>query len=182
LRTNACLFQNYGYDRKIIVNNRDPMPNPSKTQRPRKSAGRAAARSRKAEREQQIIALLNAGVSIQEIAARQGVTERRIRQRVQEVLAKRAPRPPAEFVALQVNRLNEALLVAYSAMGGQNLEAVHRVVRIVRELDRYHGLAAPDFIDAPARPRRLTWPQPPLALLARAEAPEPEGTPTRPSP
>ena len=29
--------------------------------------------------------------------------------------------------------------MSYSAMSGANLEAVDRVVRIVRELDRYHG-------------------------------------------
>jgi hypothetical protein len=144
------------------------MSNPPKTAGRRKSP-LPAARLRKAQREQKIIAWLNAGVSVPEIAGRQGVTERRIRQRVQEILAKRAPRAPAEFVALQVSRLNEALLVAYSAMANQNLEAVDRVVRIVRELDRYHGLASPDFADAPEPRRRLTKPQPPLALPAREE-------------
>ena len=54
------------------------------------------------------------------------------------------PEPPAEFVALQVSRLNEALLVAYSAMSGANLRAVDLVVKIVRELDRYHGFSAAD--------------------------------------
>lgn len=93
-------------------------------------------------------------------------------------MAKRAPRAPAEFVALQVSRLNEALLVAYSAMANQNLEAVG-AVRIVRELDCYHGLASPDFAspgfpDAPAPPRRLTRPRPLLALPAQEEAPAPE--------
>src|SRR5208337_1379313 len=74
------------------------------------------------------------------IAAREDVTEKRMRALISEILARRMPEPPAEFVALQVSRLNEALLVAYSAMGGMNLKAVDRVVKIVRELDRYHGL------------------------------------------
>ena len=95
------------------------MSSPAKTSKPhRKSTPRAAARLRKITREQKIVALLNAGVSIAEIAGREGVTERRIRQRVQDILARRAPRAPAEFATLQVSRLNEALLVAYSAMGG----------------------------------------------------------------
>ena len=158
---------------EIAIKSRDLMSNPAPTKKSRKSAGRAAARLRKFERDRKIIALLNVGVSIAEIAAREGVTERRIRQRVQEILAKQAPRAPAEFAALQVSRLNEALLVAYSAMGGQNLEAVDRVVRIVRELDRYHGLAAPDLVE-PSPPRRLPRPQPPLALPLREETPEPE--------
>ena len=150
------------------------MSNRSRTASQRKPSPRAAARWRKAERERSLIALLNVGASIAEIAAREGLTERRTRQRVQEVLAKRAPRPPAEFVALQVSRLNEALLVAYSAMGGQNLEAVDRVVRIVRELDRYHGLACPDFAAAPAPPSPPRLMRPPLALPAREEARTPE--------
>ena len=53
------------------------------------------------------------------------------------------PHPPREFVAIQVSRLNEALLVAYSAMSPTNLKAVDQVVKIVRELDRYHGFVAP---------------------------------------
>jgi hypothetical protein len=152
------------------------MSSTAKTLKPhRKSTPRAAARLRKITREQKIVALLNAGVSIAEIAGREGVTERRIRQRVQDILARRAPRAPAEFATLQVSRLNEALLVAYSAMGGQNLKAVDRVVRIVRELDRYHGLASPDFADPSAPPpRRLMKSQPPLALPKREETPESE--------
>ncbi len=45
-------------------------------------------------------------------------------------------------MAIQVSRLNEALLVAFSAMSPTNLKAVDQAVRIVRELDRYHGFAA----------------------------------------
>jgi hypothetical protein len=52
------------------------------------------------------------------------------------------PEPPAQFLATQVSRLNEALLVSFDAMSGSNLQAVDRVVKIVRELDRYHGFVA----------------------------------------
>src|SRR5208282_3883818 len=55
--------------------------------------------------------LLNAGVSIDEIAAQDCVTLKRMRNLVREVLARRMPRPPAEYAALQVSRLNEVLLV-----------------------------------------------------------------------
>ena len=68
-----------------------------------------------------IVRLLDAGVSISEIAAREGLTQRRMRAVVQEILAKRMPRAPAEFLALQVGRLNEALNVSYGAMSGANL-------------------------------------------------------------
>ena len=58
------------------------------------------------------------------------------------------PHPPEEFVAIQVSRLNEALLVAYSAMSPTNLKAVDQVVKIVRELDRYGGAFAAEWAPA----------------------------------
>jgi hypothetical protein len=126
-------------------------------------------RMEKAEREQRIVSLLNRGVSIPEIAAQQGVSLKRMRNLVHEILAERMPQSPAEFLALQVSRLNEALLVSYSAMhttrAGTNFEAVDRVVRIVRELDRYHGFAAVPRSREETEGRRLPQPvERPLAL------------------
>ena len=88
-------------------------------------------------------------MSVVEIAERIGVTEKRMRALVKEILARRMPAAPEDFAALQVSRLNEALLVAYGAMSAENLQAVALVVRIVRELDRYHG-----FVAAGRRARR----------------------------
>ena len=76
---------------------------------------------------------------------RDGEAHARARQRD----PRRAPAAPEEYAALQASRLNEALLVAMSAMSPANLKAVALVVRIVRELDRYHG-----FVPAARRPRR----------------------------
>ena len=98
-----------------------------------------AARLEKFQREQAIVEYLNRGVSVVEIAARVGVGEKRMRAIIREILARRMPGPPMEFVAIQMSRLNEALLVAYSAMSPTNLGAVDRVIKIVRELDRYRG-------------------------------------------
>ena len=106
------------------------------------SADARAARLKKFERERLIVDYLNRGLSVAEIAARAGVSEKRMRAVIREILARRMPVPPEEFVAVQVSRLNEAMLVAYSAMAPTNLKAVDHVVRIVRELDRYHGLFA----------------------------------------
>ena len=81
-----------------------------------------------------------------------------------DILAGRAPSPPAEYLALQVNRLNEAMIVAYGAMAGGNLKAVDRVVRIVSGMDRYHGFY-PRRARAPVNRRRLALPaQEPPAL------------------
>lgn len=149
---------------------------PPAVRRDRSIDARRKARRTRAGREQQIVNLLNAGVSVAEIAQSQGVTHRRMRMIVGEILARRAPQPPAEFLAVQIGRLSEALLVSYSAMGGGNLEAVDRVVKIVRELDRYHGFAG---IERPARAdeRRLPPPaRPPLALAAPEPSPEGNGS------
>ncbi len=136
--------------------------------RKRSIEARRAARVAKARRERRIVDLLNRGVSVAEIAAREEVTEKRMRALVSEILARRMPEPPAEFLALQVSRLNEALLVAYSAMSGANLRAVDRVVKIVRELDRYHGFFASQRRVLPDAPRlehedRLALDPPPTA-------------------
>ncbi len=101
-----------------------------------------AAQLAKFERERLIVDYLNRGVLVSEIAAQVGVGEKRMRAIIREILARRMRAPPQEFVAIQVSRLNEALLVAYSAMSPTNLGAVDRVVKIVRELDRYHGFNA----------------------------------------
>ena len=116
-----------------------------------------AARLAKFKREQRIVEYLNRGVAVAEIAARMGLSEKRMHAVVRDILDRRMPHPPKEFVAIQASRLNEALLVAYSAMSMTNLAAVDRVVKIVRELDRYHGLSAvagrrrfePDALAAP---------------------------------
>jgi hypothetical protein len=139
---------------------------PAAPGRLRSPATRGAPPQKSAEREQQIIHLLNAGVSIHEIAARQRLSLKRMRNLVREILARRMPRPPAEFVALQISRLSEALLVSYTAMGGSNLKAVDRVVTIVRELDRYHGFPSREVPARAEEPRLAPPAEKPLALEA----------------
>ena len=114
--------------------------------------------------------MLNRGVSIPEIAAREGVTEKRMRAVVRNILARRMPEPPAEFLDIQKSRLNEALLVAFGAMSGSNLKAVDRVVKIVRELDRYHGLVGAERRASASEPRLETSAQSPLAIAAPPHA------------
>ena len=141
-------------------------PSPASARRDRSIQARRNTREAKADRERQIVDLLNRGLSVPEIASRSGVSIKHMRNLVRKILAERMPQPPGEFLALQVSRLNEALLVSYSAMHnsatGTNFEAVDRVVRIVRELDRYHGFAA---VPRPREERE------PLRLPAPAESP-----------
>ena len=117
-----------------------PLPIPAKP-RSRSIEARRAKRVEKAHRERRIVDLLNDGVSVAEIAAREGVTEKRMRAVVREILGRRMPQAPADYAALQASRLDEALLVAMSAMSGTDLRAVECVVKILREMDRYHGFS-----------------------------------------
>jgi hypothetical protein len=133
-------------------------------------AGEGAAKPRRpratkrelAQRDLRLIEKLAAGVTIEEIAASEGISVQWARERKAAVLAERAIDPPHEFIQLQIRRLNEAMLVAYSAMSNGNVKAVDQVIKVVRELDRYHGfgpLSMPQsFPEAPVTP-------PPLALL-----------------
>ncbi|RBP18206.1 hypothetical protein DFR50_101150 [Roseiarcus fermentans] len=111
--------------------------------RDRSPAAREAARRKKAEREARVVGLLAAGLSVAEIARREGVTERGFRKSLRGLIARREPQAPARYAAVQANRLHEALRQSFDAMSGGDLAAVDRVVAIVRELDLHHGFAAP---------------------------------------
>jgi hypothetical protein len=101
------------------------------------------------QRETRILRMLTAGVNGAEIARREGLSPRRTREMIQSFFARRRDMAPVDFVDLQVTRLQEALVVAYAAMNGGNMKAVAMVVKIVRELDRYHGLTAEAALAAP---------------------------------
>ena len=128
------------------------------------SAARRAARVAKFERDKLIIDRLNHSVSVADTAAQIGIGEKRKRAVIRDPrtkirgLARRMPHPPEEFVAIQVSRLNEALLMAYSAMSPTNLKAVDQVVKIVRELDRYGGAFAAEWARPEAFPERARAP------------------------
>ncbi len=132
----------------------------------------SSQRLAKFKREQVVVDTLNRGVSVAEIAARVGVGEKRMRAIIRDPrtgirrLARRMPHPPEPpdpspgVVAIQLSRLNEALLVAYSAMSPTNLKAVDQVVKIVRELDRYGGAFAAEWARPEASPRIIPESQP----------------------
>ena len=107
----------------------------------RMRVGRIEARRAKAERNLRLFNLLKAGVPVAEIALQEGLSVRRARELVQEMLERREIDPPAGFVQLQIGRLGDAMMVAHTAMMEGDLKALDRVLRIVGELDRYHGFA-----------------------------------------
>ena len=138
---------------------------------PEKPAAAALALRLKAlKRGRIVVEYANRGVPIPEIAARIGVADSEARAMLRDALVRSLPETPEEFAAIQMSRLNEALLVSYSAMGDMNLKAVDRVVRIVRALDRYYAVvAARPLTLAPAEDRAAA---PAAALAPPSETPE----------
>jgi hypothetical protein len=120
-----------------------------------------------AQRDLRLIEKLAAGVTIEEIAASEGISVQWARERKAALLAERSLDRPHEFIQLQIRRLNEAMLVAYSSMTTGNVKAVDQVIKVARELDRYHGfgpLSIPQsFAEAPITPPPLALLEPPMA-------------------
>ena len=134
-----------------------------------------------AMRDMRIVRALAHGETIDEVALREGLSLKRARERVAILVARRAVEPTETFVAVQIARLNEAMLVAYAAMKDGNMAAVDRVLKITREYERYHGLAltlarppGAAEVDALAPPIALAALEPPAAFEAPAIAAENE--------
>jgi hypothetical protein len=157
-----------------------PMAKPSKKSRRRKAAlpppapepaPRVAPRRATAERRLRILERLTTGLTVAHIARVEGLSVRRIRRIITEMLASRGIDPAAGFVQLQIARLSEALIVARTMMMEGDLQAMDRLIRLTGELDRYHGFAPsqiPAFAEA-APSRRIAGP--------RRELPAPSATP-----
>jgi hypothetical protein len=125
-----------------------------------------------AQRDLRLIEKLAAGVTIEEIAASEGISIKWARERKAAVLASRVIDTPHEFIKLQIRRLSEAMLVSYSAMSNGDLKAVDKVIKVARELDRYHGFAPEG--GAQRHAASLSAPPPPLLALPQPPAAEPE--------
>ena len=120
-----------------------------------------------AKRDLRLIEKLAAGATIEEIAASEGISVKWARERKATLLASRVIDTPHEFIKLQIRRLSEAMLVSYSAMSLGDLNAVDKVIKVARELDRYHGFA-PRPVAPSHTPSLPAAPPPPLALPALA--------------
>jgi DNA-binding CsgD family transcriptional regulator len=119
----------------------DPLSDPE-IRCDRAPAGRSVrSEPGKSERERRVVEGLKGGVSMVEIARREGITQQGFRKYVLNLYANHAPEANREFIATQMIRLNAALNVSFGAKSAENLPAVDRVVKIVRELDRCHGVA-----------------------------------------
>jgi hypothetical protein len=134
-----------------------------------RSKPRRATKREMAKQDLRLIEKLAAGVTIEEVAASEGISVKWARERRAALLASRVIDTPHEFIKLQIRRLSEAMLVSYSAMSNGDLKAVDQVIKVVRELDRYHGFG-PHRNAARYAASLAAAPSPPLALPEPAAA------------
>jgi hypothetical protein len=110
-------------------------------------------------------------VPIAEIALQEGLSVRRAREVVHEILARREVDPAEGFVQLQIGRLSDAMIVAHAAMMEGDMQALDRVLRIVGEFDRYHGFGRADARPTGGATRAIAAPAPAPALAIAAPTP-----------
>jgi hypothetical protein len=140
-------------------------PQPKRAKLSRSRRRRLLAKQAKAGRNVKLFNLLKAGMSTAEIAFQEGLSIRRVREIVQEMLRRREIDPSSGFVELQIGRLSDAMMVAHTAMMEGDMHALDRVLRIVSQLDRYHGFAGAPAQTAAGTPA-LAAPASALALPA----------------
>jgi hypothetical protein len=116
-------------------------------------APRVAPRRKTADQRLRILERLTTGLSLAHIARVEKLTVRRVQQIIAAMLESREIDPPAGFVRLQVARLSEAMIVTRTIMMEGDLQAVDRMIRLTRELDRYHGFAQAPIPAPPRRPQ-----------------------------
>ena len=123
-------------------------------------------RRKRIERREAYFDLLASGYSYRQIAEAMKVTPLSVRRAVDRAIAERRLDAPDRYVHLQDARLSKALRAADMRIEEGDLKAVAPFVRVVAELDRYHGLGAKyqRRLDPRALGALAADPRPPLAL------------------
>jgi DNA-binding CsgD family transcriptional regulator len=144
--------------------------------KPAKPSARAAQREE--ARQQRVLAariredlfdLVVSGHSHEQVARAMKVSVATVRREVDRVIAARRLDAPEKYVHLQVARLNKALELVVGVVEADDIKAVEPLMKLVAQLDRYHGLAGSAPPPPPARPLALPPPAP-LALTHAAPA------------
>jgi len=139
----------------------------------RKRAAGKIRREALIKRREAYFDLLVSGYSVEQIAATTKKSPSAVRRAIGQALAKRQLDAPEDYARLQVARLTKALRLADALIDRGDVRGLAPLVKIVGELDRYHGLGrrwrtaprapryeAPDPL--PAAPLALTHAAPPV--------------------
>jgi hypothetical protein len=139
------------------------MPNePTPTsERARKRAAGKILREALIKRREMYFDLLVSGYSIEQIASHTKTSVSAVRRAVGQALAKRRLDTPEDYARLQVARLTKALRCADVSLEEGDLKAIAPFLKVVRELNLYHGV---DVSRTLAPPPKIAPAAPPLAL------------------
>jgi hypothetical protein len=111
---------------------------------------RARLRVTAADRERRrlrIFARLQEGWSYEALAEAEALSRERIRQIVKASLDRREVDPNADFIRLQMARLDPALRLASEKVAEGDLMAIDRLLRVLDRMDKYQSAAACDVED-----------------------------------
>ena len=92
------------------------------------------------ERREAYFDLLVSGYSIEQIAGHMKKSPSAVRRVVGQALAKRRLDAPEDYASIQVARLTKALRCADVSLEEGDLKAIAPFVKVVRELNLYHGV------------------------------------------
>jgi hypothetical protein len=142
------------------------MPNePTPTsERARKRAVGKILREALIKRREMYFDLLVSGYSIEQIASHTKTSVSAVRRAVGQALAKRRLDTPEDYARLQVARLTKALRCADVSLEEGDLKAIAPFLKVVRELNLYHGVDVGRTLAPPPAPPEIAPAAPPLAL------------------
>jgi hypothetical protein len=142
------------------------MSNESKltSQRARKRASGKTLREALMKRRETYFDLLVSGYSVEQIASHTKTSTSAVRRAVGQALARRRLDTPEDYARLQVARLTKALRCADVSLEEGDLKAIAPFLKVVRELNLYHGINVGSAGPAPVAPPEIAPTAPPLAL------------------
>ena len=130
----------------------------------RKRAAGKTHRAKLIERREAYFDLLVSGYSIEQIASHTKTSSSAVRRAVGQALATRQLDSPEDYARLQVARLTKALRCADVSFDEGDLKAIAPFVKVVRELNLYHGVNIGPRRPAPTATPEIAPTSPPLAL------------------
>jgi transposase len=142
------------------------MPNETTpaSERARKRAVGKIRRAALIKRRAAYFDLLVSGCSIEQIASHTQKSLSTVRRTLGQALAKRRLDAPEDYARIQVARLTKALRCADASLEEGDLKAIVPLLKVVRELNLYHGVNIGSARPAPAALPDLAPTSPPLAL------------------
>ena len=139
-------------------------PKPTSERALKRTAGKIL-REALIKRREAYFDLLVSGYSVEQIASHTKKSPAAVRRAVGQALAKRRPDAPEDYARLQVARLTKALRCADVSLEEGNLKAIAPFMKVVRELNLYHGVSVGSArLAALAALPEIAPASPPLAL------------------